>query len=67
MRESKARRGWGALVAGLILTIAGAGVIIYSVWTTGTLPLNDTTFIGAGVFGVGAAAGAIGIDRGEKK
>jgi tellurite resistance protein TehA-like permease len=55
---------YGALAAGFILALVGFVVILYEVWTTATIPLNDYTYLGVALAGVGIALGAVGIDRG---
>lgn len=62
-----AERSEGAIAAGFILTIVGFLLILYAVWTSGTIPLNNLTFAGVGVSGIGIAIGAIGLDRGYVK
>lgn len=54
------------LAVGFIFVLLGFGLIVYVAWTTGSLPLNDTTYAGVGFAGLGIGAGAIGFDRGVK-
>ena len=62
----KAARGWGASVAGFVLAIAGLAVVLWAIWSSNpvSIPLNSTTFTGAGLLAVGLALAAIGFDRG---
>jgi hypothetical protein len=64
MGEGSERKGFHWVAAGFILALAGFAVILWSIWSTGTIPLNTTTFSGVGVAGLGIAVGAIGLDRG---
>jgi hypothetical protein len=57
-------RGFSALAVGFIVTLVGFVVIIYEIWTTSTIPLNDYTFAGIALAGIGIAVGAVGLDRG---
>jgi hypothetical protein len=58
------RRGYGAIAVGFVLVIFGMALFVYTVWTTGTVPLNDYTYVAVSAAGVGVAIGAIGLDRG---
>ena len=58
------RRGFGALLAGFVLTAIGFVIIFYEVWITTTIPLNMYTFAGIGAAGIGVALAAVGADRG---
>jgi hypothetical protein len=60
-------RGFAWTAAGFILAVIGFGVLLYEIWSTATIPLNDVTFAGMGIAGAGIAVGAIGIDRGETR
>ena len=61
-----ASRGWGWSVAGITLAIVGFAIVLFAIWTANpvSIPLNNTTFAGAGIAAVGVAAAAIGLDRG---
>jgi hypothetical protein len=65
-RETK-RGAVGSLAAGFVLAIMGFGLILYEIWATATIPLNDVTFIGIALGGLGVGLGAIGMDRAYAK
>jgi hypothetical protein len=57
-------QAFGITAVGFVLAIVGFAIVVYEAWVTATIPLNDITFTGVGLAGVGIAAGAIGLDRG---
>lgn len=63
---SRSGTGFVWLATGFVLALAGFSTVLYEIWTTATIPLNDYTLIGIGIAGVGIAFGAIGLDRGER-
>jgi hypothetical protein len=58
------RKGYAAIAAGFVLAVVGFALIVYEVVIGGVLPLNDYTYVGGTILGVGIAVGAIGLDRG---
>lgn len=64
MGEKGARMGFHWVAAGFILALLGFAIVLWSIWTSATIPLNTTTFTGVGIAGFGIAVGAIGLDRG---
>ncbi len=69
MPREGAARGWFAEIAGVLLLVIGIGLVFYEIYTQNPLavPLNDYTFAGIGAAGIGAAALAIGLDRGAPR
>ncbi|HEV2317956.1 MAG TPA: hypothetical protein VGV89_10355 [Thermoplasmata archaeon] len=69
MSERAPARGWGAAVAGFVITIVGVTVVLWAIWTSNpvAIPLNTTTYTGAGIAAVGVALAAIGFDRGAPR
>ncbi len=55
--------GFGLLAAGFVLAAVGFGLILWEIWSTATIPLNEVTFAGIAAAGLGLGAGAVGIDR----
>lgn len=58
------KRGYGAIAAGFVLVLFGFVLILYEIWSTATIPINNYTLAGVGIAGVGVAVGAVGLDRG---
>lgn len=51
------------MALGFIVAGVGFLTVLYEAWTTATIPLNDYTFLGIGVAGIGVAIFGVGADR----
>jgi hypothetical protein len=58
------KRGYGAIAAGFVLVLFGFVLILYEIWSTATIPINNYTLAGVAIAGIGVAVGAVGLDRG---